>query len=479
MKPAIHPVILSGGTGSRLWPLSRANLPKQFLAPLGGPTLLQATARRVDGGGFAAPILICHEDHRFIASEQLRAVGITPAATLLEPVGRNTAPAAALAALLITAHDPAALMLVLPADHAIGDTQAFRKAVEMARAAAEAGALVTFGIAPGYAEPGYGYIRQGDPLENAPGCFGVGRFIEKPDKKTAEDLIATGGHFWNSGIFLFPAALFLEELERFEPGVVEHCRKALETAQKDLWFRRLSLEIFAPVPARSIDYAVMEKTTHAAVVPATFAWSDLGSWAGLWQTADKDADGNMKHGEAIALDTRNSCLYGDGILVAALGIDGLIVAARDDAVVVAPKDRAQDVRDLVALLEKTGDEKHLTHPLVFRPWGRYRTVLHADGFLVKRIEVNPGGKLSLQMHNHRAEHWIVVSGTARITRDNDTIDLKENESTFIPIGMKHSVENPAENPLVFIEVQTGEYLSEDDIVRYEDVYGRLDDKNRS
>ncbi|MEQ8195990.1 MAG: mannose-1-phosphate guanylyltransferase/mannose-6-phosphate isomerase [Rhodospirillales bacterium] len=475
--PPIHPVILSGGTGSRLWPLSRANLPKQFLAPLGGPTLLQATAERVGASGFAAPILICHEDHRFIASEQLRAIGATPAVTLLEPAGRNTAPAAALAALRIVKDDPDGLMLILPADHAIGDTEAFREAVATARAAAEAGRLTAFGIAPDYAEPGYGYIRQGRPLENAPGCFGVERFIEKPDLETAERLIADGRHFWNSGIFLFPATLFLDELDTFEPGMRGQCEKALETAQNDLWFTRLPLETFSPIKSRSIDYAVMEKTTHAAVVPVDIAWSDLGSWAGLWQTAAKDGTGNMHYGETVALDTRNSCLYGDGILVAALGVDNLIVAARDDAVVVAPKDRAQDIRGLVALLEKSGDAKHLNHPLVFRPWGHYQTVLDADGFLVKRIEVNPGGKLSLQMHNHRAEHWIVVSGTARISRGEEALDLKENESTFIPIGMKHSVENPADAPLVFIEVQTGDHLSENDIVRFEDIYGRADNKN--
>ncbi len=477
MTTTIHPVILSGGSGTRLWPLSRSNLPKQFMAPLSGPTLLQKTVERVMGDAFAPPILVCHEDHRFIASEQLRAMNVSPARTILEPTGRNTAPAAAIAALLIEQEDPSGLMLILPADHLIDDNQGFLAAVQSGSKAADQGALVTFGITPNRAEIGYGYIHQGEPVEGAAGCFHVSRFIEKPDLPTAESFINAGDYLWNSGIFLFPISHFLKELTRLEPDMLDLCKAAIDGMESDLWFHRLPAKSFSDVKSISIDHAIMERTENAAVVPVEFAWSDIGSWDGLWQAADKNEHGNLHFGEAVTLDVENSCLYGDGILVAALGVENLIIAARDDAVLVAPRERAQEVRKLVERLESNGNTKYLSHPQVFRPWGFYQTVISGNEFLVKRIQVTPGGKLSVQMHHHRAEHWVVVAGSARVTRGEETLDLKENESTYIPIGMKHSIENLNDEPLIFIEVQTGAQLSEDDIVRFEDIYGRAEKNN--
>jgi mannose-1-phosphate guanylyltransferase/mannose-6-phosphate isomerase len=469
----IHPVILSGGSGTRLWPMSRSLYPKQLLALTGERTLLQETVLRVAGdAGFARPLVIANEEHRFIIAEQLRAVGIMPEALILEPVGRNTAPAATIAALRLAAAEPDALMLVMPSDHAIGDAAAFRAVVGRAAAAAGSGRLVTFGIAPERAETGYGYIAKGPPLAGADGAFAVAAFVEKPDPATAERYVASGDYFWNSGIFLFPAALYLAEIERLCPAMLDACRRALAGAGADSDFIRLDKAALADCPADSIDYAVMEHTAHAAVVPVTMGWSDLGSWDALWEIGSKDACGNALVGNVVAEDIGNCYLRSEAGLVAAIGVNDLVVVATDDAVMVAPRNRTQEVKRLVGrLLAERRDEADAL-PTVHRPWGSYRSLHNGPRAQVKHIIVKPGGKLSLQLHHHRAEHWVVVQGTARIVRGNEELILTENESTYIPLGTPHRLENPGKIPLHVIEVQSGSYLGEDDIVRIEDHYGR-------
>ena len=475
---AIHPVILSGGSGTRLWPMSRAHYPKQLLALVGEHSLLQQAALRVPrAAGFADPLVIANEEHRFIIAEQLRGIEVTAQALLLEPVGRNTAPAAAVAALLLVEADPQALMLVMPSDHAIEDVAAFQAAVQRAAIAARAGRLVTFGIHPERAETGYGYIERGKPLAGAPaglddGVFKVARFVEKPDAATAERYVAAGDFFWNSGIFLFPAALYVSELARLRPDMLAACRQALESARSDEDFCRLDKAAFADCPADSIDYAVMEHTARAAVVPVAMGWSDLGSWDALWELADKDAAGNALAGNVIAEDSRNNYIRSEAGLVAALGIDDLVVVATQDAVMLAPRSRAQDVRHLVARLVAENRSEAEALPRVHRPWGSYETLHAGHRVQVKHILVKPGGKLSLQMHHHRAEHWVVVQGTARIRRGDEELMLTEDQSTYIPLGTLHRLENPGKIPLHVIEVQSGPYLDEDDIVRFEDDYGR-------
>ncbi len=472
----IHPVILSGGSGTRLWPMSRSLYPKQLLALTGERSLLQETARRVADPAFAAPLIVANEEHRFIIAEQLREIGVTPEALILEPFGRNTAPAACVAALRLVATaapgDPNPLMLVMPSDHAIGDLAAFRQAIERAADAARAGHLVTFGITPERAETGYGYIASGRPLDTAPGAFAVTGFIEKPDPETAERYVGSGEYFWNSGIFLFPASLYLSELERLRPDMLAACKAALAAGRTETDFVRLDKAAFEACSSDSIDYAVMEHTHAAAVVPVGMAWSDLGSWDALWEMGHKDEHGNALSGNVIAEATRNCYLRSEAGLVAAVGVEDVVVVATGDAVMVAPRNRTQEVKQLVTRLLKERRDEADALPTVHRPWGSYRSLHNGDRVQVKHILVRPGGKLSLQMHHHRAEHWVVVQGTARIVCGNSEKILTEDQSTYIPLGTPHRLENPGKIPLHVIEVQSGSYLGEDDIVRYEDSYGR-------
>ncbi len=470
----IHPVILSGGSGTRLWPMSRALYPKQLLALTGERSLLQETARRVAGdAGFAPPLIVANEEHRFIIAEQLREIGIVPDALVLEPIGRNTAPAAGVAALRLAAKDPDALMLVLASDHAIADLGAFHTAVERAAAAGRAGYLVSLGITPERAETGYGYIAVAEPIKGCDGAFAAARFVEKPDATTAERYVASGEYFWNASIFLFPVTLYLGELERLRPDMLAACKKALAGAKAETDFVRLDKTAFAACPSDSIDYAVMEHTTRAAIVPVTMGWSDLGSWDALWDMGDKDSRGNVLAGNVVAEATDNCYLRSEAGLVAAIGVEDLVVVATDDAVMVAPKGRTQEVKQLVGrLLAEKRDEVDAL-PTVHRPWGTYRSLHHGHRVQVKHIMVRPGGKLSLQMHHHRAEHWVVVQGTAKVVRGNEEAILTEDQSTYIPLGTPHRLENPGKIPLHLIEVQSGSYLGEDDIVRFEDSYGRV------
>ena len=469
----IHPVILSGGSGTRLWPMSRTLYPKQLLSLLGHDSLLQQTVRRVaDRQGFAAPLLVANEEHRFIIAEQLREIAAVPRALLLEPVGRNTAPAACIAALALTEAEPDPLMLLMPSDHTIGDLAAFADAVERAATAARAGALVSFGITPQRAETGYGYIQRGSELDGAKGVFAVAEFVEKPGPEQAEAYVASSEHSWNSGIFLFPARVYLDEVERLRPDMVRACREALATAQRDSDFIRLGREAFAACDGDSIDYAVMEHTRRAAVVPVSMGWSDVGSWDALWEMGDKDQHGNSIEGNVVAEDARNCYLRSEAGLVAAIGIEDLVVVSTADAVMVAPRNRTQDVKKLVARLIKDRRDEADALPTVHRPWGTFTSLHNGHRVQVKHIMVKPGGKLSLQMHHHRAEHWVVVQGTARIRRGDEEMMLSEDQSTYIPIGTAHRLENPGKIPLHLIEVQSGSYLGEDDIVRLEDSYGR-------
>ncbi|WP_299441493.1 mannose-1-phosphate guanylyltransferase/mannose-6-phosphate isomerase [uncultured Rhodospira sp.] len=468
----IHPVILSGGSGSRLWPMSRALYPKQFLPLAGADTMVQATARRVVGPGFAPPLAICNEEHRFLLAEQLRAVGIAPGGILLEPEGRNTAPAATVAALAVAERDPDGVVLLMPSDHVIADVDAFHAAITAAAAAARHGHLVTFGITPERPETGYGYIRVGAPLDGLVGTRRVDRFVEKPDRATAETYLADGGYLWNGGLFAFTARAFLGEMERLHPETVDGARAALSEAREDLDFRRLNAEPFARTLAQSIDVAVMERTDLAAVVPVSMGWNDVGAWNALWDIAEHDEAGNVLQGDVLVSETRDCYVRSEGPLVATVGLTDAVVVATDDAVLVAPRERAEAVRDIVSRLKaEQRPEGHL-HTTVYRPWGSFRGIDRGERFQVKQIMVRPGARLSLQMHHHRAEHWVVVEGTARVTRDGESVLLHENESTYIPLGVTHRLENPGKLPLRIIEVQSGPYLGEDDIVRFEDTYGR-------
>jgi mannose-1-phosphate guanylyltransferase/mannose-6-phosphate isomerase len=468
----ITPVILSGGSGSRLWPLSRALYPKQFLPLASELTMIQETALRVADARFAAPLVICNEEHRFIVAEQLRAKACRPSEIILEPVGRNTAPAVCVAALKLLAAGDDALMLVMPSDHAIASPERFLRAVGKAAGAAADGALVTFGITPARAETGYGYIKAGARLGAHEGVHAVERFVEKPDQPTAETYLADGSYLWNSGIFLFSAAAYLAELERSNPAMVEACREALSGSERDLTFCRLALNAFAASPSDSIDYAVMEKTARAAVVPVEMGWNDVGAWSSLWDIGEKDANGNVVQGDVVLHDARNVYVRSDEQLVAVAGLENVVVIATDDAILVTDRNRAQDVKHIVERLKAERRDEHALHTTVHRPWGSYRGVDHGARFQVKRITVKPGERLSLQMHHHRAEHWIVVEGTALITRGDEQVLVYENQSVYIPMGTVHRLENPGKVPLHLIEVQSGGYLGEDDIVRLEDAYGR-------
>jgi mannose-1-phosphate guanylyltransferase/mannose-6-phosphate isomerase len=470
------PVILSGGAGTRLWPLSREFYPKQFLSLVGERTMIQDTALRSIGlPDVSDPIIVCNEAHRFLVAEQLRQVGVEPRSILLEPAGRNTAPAVAIAALAALAGARAAgepgepLLLVLPADHVLGDLAAFRRAVSAAIPAAREGRFVTFGVVPTHPETGYGYIRRG---AGDGAVRPVAKFVEKPDSERAKAFVQSGDYYWNSGMFLLPAQGYLDELGRLDAKMIATCRKAFEAAQHDLDFVRLDRAAFEACRSNSIDYALMEKTDRAAVVPLSAGWSDVGSWASLQDVLPSDAAGNVTRGDVIAEDVRNCLLYSTERLVAAVGLEGHVVIETKDAVMVAPKNRVQDVKRLVEQMKKAGRSEPGLHREVFRPWGSYDSVDAGPRFQVKRLTVKPGAILSLQKHQHRAEHWVVVKGTARITRDEEVFLLSENESTFIPVGAVHRIENPGTEPLQIIEVQTGGYLGEDDIIRLDDNYGR-------
>jgi mannose-1-phosphate guanylyltransferase / mannose-6-phosphate isomerase len=471
------PVILSGGAGTRLWPLSRELYPKQFLPLVGERTMIQETAIRAAAlPGASRPIVVCNEAHRFLVAEQVRQAGVEPRAIVLEPVGRNTAPAIAVAALAALEKQTGgrgdgdeALLLVLPADHVLEDLAAFRRAVEAAIPAAQDGRFVTFGIVPDHPETGYGYIREGAG-EGA--VRAVAEFVEKPDAARAKSFIDAGGYYWNSGMFLLPARGYLEELGRLDPAMLAACRKAWEAAARDLDFVRLDRAAFESCRADSIDYAVMEKTSRAAVVPLAAGWSDVGSFAALQDVLARDGAGNVVRGDVVAEDAKNCLLYSTDRLVAAVGLAEHVVIETKDAVMVAPKSRVQDVKRLVERMRKDGRSEPGLHREVFRPWGSYDSVDAGPRFQVKRLTVKPGAKLSLQKHAHRAEHWVVVKGKARITRGDDVFDLSENESTYIPVGTVHRIENPGTELLQIIEVQSGGYLGEDDIVRIEDTYGR-------
>ncbi len=472
--PAITPVILSGGSGTRLWPLSREHYPKQLL-PLtdSGRTLLQQTAERLQGLPSAQrPIVVCNQEHRFLVAEQLRESAGGSPDIILEPVGRNTAPGVAVAALHLARETPDGIMLVMPSDHLIADTTAFHQAVTLGADAAAEGALVTFGVRPRYAETGYGYIRAAHPPDPANPVAAVDRFVEKPDLETARQYLASGDYLWNSGIFMFRADRYLEELERHAPAILKASREALVRASRDLDFLRLESEAFTACPGDSIDYAVMEKTQHAAVITLDADWSDLGSWSALHDATPADADGNATVGDVVMRNSSNCYVRAQSRLVATLGIKDCIVVETPDAVLVAARDQIQDVKKLVEQLRAEGRGEALNHRRVERPWGSYEEISSADRFQVKRIVVAPGRALSLQMHHHRAEHWVVVRGTGKVTRGDETFLIGEDQSTYISFGTIHRLENPGVIPLELIEVQTGSYLGEDDIVRFEDSYGR-------
>ncbi|WP_374582205.1 mannose-1-phosphate guanylyltransferase/mannose-6-phosphate isomerase [Pseudoduganella sp.] len=468
----IYPVILSGGAGTRLWPLSRAALPKQLLPLVTDKTMLQDTALRLAGrDGMMAPLVVCGNEHRFLVAEQMREIGINPLGIVLEPVGRNTAPAVAAAAHFLKAIDPQAVMLVLPADHVIQDVDAFYAAIQRAATQVESGALATFGIVPTAPETGYGYIQSGEKLA-VDGCFKVARFVEKPNRETAQGFVDAGNFFWNSGMFLFRAESYLQELAQFQPEMAKASEEAVSKGYRDLDFCRLDEAAFTACPSDSIDYAVMEHTRHAVVVPASIGWNDVGSWSALAEVQQADANGNVTRGDVYTDNASNCLVRAEGRIVAAVGVQDLVIVETADAVLVAHKDQVQRVKQVVDHLKANGRTEHVHHTKVYRPWGCYEGIDMGDRFQVKRITVNPGGKLSLQMHHHRAEHWVVVSGTARVTCGDKVTLLTENESTYIPIGMSHRLENPGKLPLHLIEVQSGSYLGEDDIVRFEDVYQR-------
>jgi mannose-1-phosphate guanylyltransferase / mannose-6-phosphate isomerase len=469
----IVPVILSGGSGTRLWPVSRESFPKQLWPLLSDKSLLQETVARGRGPGFAAPVVVCNEEHRFLIAEQLREVGVTNARIMLEPVGRNSAPAIAAAAVLVAEENPDAVLWMMAADASIANTGALHQALQAAAVAARAGKIVTFGMQPTAPEVGYGYIEAGAELPNAPGVHAVARFVEKPDAETAARLASDGRHLWNSGMFVFTARVLLREMEAHAPEILPFVREAVAGRRADLDFIRLAVEPFRACPSISLDYAVAERTTEAAVIPAKLGWSDVGSWSALWELGQKDPAGNVAIGDVVLESSQDCYVRSDGMLTAVVGLKDAVVVVTEDVALVMHRDMAQDVKKVVDRLKADGRHQAVAHNRTYRPWGFYESLITGDRFQVKRIVVTPGGKLSLQSHFHRAEHWVVVNGTARVTRDNETLILRENESVYLPLGCAHRLENPGLIPLTLIEVQSGAYLGEDDIVRIEDTYGRV------
>ena len=469
----LYPVILSGGSGTRLWPLSRAALPKQFLPLVTDKTMFQETLLRLQGlPDMADPLLVCNNEHRFLAAEQLREISIQPLSLILEPLGRNTAPAVAVAAFAAQAKDPAATLLVLPADHLIQDTKGFHAAIQTALDLAKQDKLVTFGITPDSPSTGFGYIERGTPLNTSANSFAVARFVEKPNQDTAKQFLAAGTFFWNSGMFVFKASVYLNELKHFRPEIYAAAQLAWQQSTHDMDFCRLDEGAFAASPSDSIDYAVMEHTQAAAMVTVNIGWSDIGSWSSLAEVSTMDERGNALRGDVFTAETSNSYVRAESRMVAAIGVKDLVIVETADAVLVMHKDFAQDVKQAVEYLKQAERTEHLIHRRVYRPWGYYEGIDVGEHFQAKRIMVKPGSKLSLQMHHQRAEHWVVVSGKARVTRGEDLLVLYANQSTYIPLGVKHRLENIGEEPLYLIEVQSGDYLGEDDIVRFEDDYKR-------
>ena len=471
------PVIMAGGSGTRLWPLSRELYPKQFLALTSEETMFQSTVKRCAGMiGAEAPIVLCKDEHRFLVGEQLQKIGVEAGAIILEPVGRNTAPAVAVAALQAMANGDDPVLMILPSDHVIVDQEKFRQAVAAGEGLAESGSLITFGIVPGCPETGYGYIKSGSAVDENDNAFRVDRFVEKPDLQTAEQYLESGDYLWNSGMFMFKASVLISELDCYAPEIMTACRAAFEQKSYDLDFVRLDRDAFSLCPDDSIDYAVMEKTAEAVVIPMDCGWNDVGSWAALHEVGDSDESDNVIQGDVIAKDTSGCYLRSENRLVATVGLRDHIVIETSDAVVVAPRDRSQDVKAIVEQLRAENRSETALHRKVYRPWGAYEGVDSAARFQVKRITVKPGASLSLQMHHHRAEHWVVVSGTAKVTVGDKILTVSENQSTYIPVGEKHRLENPGIIDLELIEIQTGPYLGEDDIVRFDDVYGRQNPK---
>ena len=462
------PVIMAGGSGSRLWPMSRSKYPKQLLPLTSEKSMLQETAQRIVPLTTQAPLVICNEDHRFIVAEQLKAQDQL-GSIILEPVGRNTAPAIALAAIKIAEQDPEALMLVLAADHVIKNQAAFISSVNKAITQAKNNTLVTFGIVPDQPETGYGYIKRGEQQGE---CFAVEKFVEKPDEETAQKYLDSGDYYWNSGMFVFKASTYLQELEKHQPEILKACQKAMQHTTADSDFIRVDKTAFEACPDDSIDYAVMEKTAHAQVVPMDAQWSDVGSWSALWDISEKDKNNNATRGDVLTYTTSNSYINAEQRLVTTVGVDNLVIVETKDAVLVADKSQVQHVKKIVEQLKVANRTEHNIHREVYRPWGKYDSIDNGKHYQVKRITVKPGEKLSIQMHHHRAEHWIVVSGIAKVTNGDKTFLLAENQSTYIPVGTIHALENPGKLPLEMIEVQSGSYLGEDDIVRFEDRYGR-------
>ena len=468
----IVPVILSGGTGSRLWPVSRESFPKQLWPLISDNTMLQETALRGVGPGFAPPIVVCNQEHRFLIAEQMRAAGIHDAEIVLEPVGRNSGPAITAAALLAVARDPDAVLWMMAADASIQDGAALQSVLARAAVAARLGRIVTFGMAPHRVETAYGYLEPGAELPDAPGVFALAGFVEKPDAARAAELFDGGKHLWNSGMFVMQAQVLIDEMALYAPDVLSAVRLAVDGRTRDLDFTRLDRAAFEACPDISLDYAVAERTDRAAVIPATLGWSDVGSWDALWEVSPKDEAGNASVGDVLLEGARDCFVRSDGILTAVVGLQDAVVVVTEDAVLAMHRDRAQDVKRVVDRLRRAGRHEAVAHNLTYRPWGFYESLIHGDRFQVKRIVVQPGQKLSLQKHFHRAEHWIVVSGVALVTRDADQIMIRENESIYLPLGCIHRMENPGRIPLTLIEVQSGSYLGEDDIVRIEDTYGR-------
>ena len=466
----ITPVLLCGGVGSRLWPVSRQGRPKQYLNLIGETSMLQQTLTRIEALAQTSPIIVCNEEHRFLVAEQVRQLGLTSPTIILEPEGKNTAPAIALAAIAASASDSEVNLLVLPADHYVGKPTALIDAIEKAASAASQGKLVTFGLVPSHPETGYGYIRRGEAL--AIDVSVLERFVEKPDQPTAEGYIASGDYVWNSGMFMFTAGQFLVSLAKFQPKMAQVCQRAMEQAERDMDFIRPDAEVFTTCPSDSIDYAVMEHTPDGAVVSLDCDWSDIGAWSALWQTGDQDSAGNVTHGDVVLNKTQNSYIRSQSRLVTTTGVSDIVVVETADAVMVADRHSVQDVKDIVNALKASDRSEADVHQRVCRPWGSYESLTSGAGFQVKRLIVNPGQQLSLQLHHHRAEHWVVVRGTAKVVNGDSELILSADQSTYIPLGVKHRLSNPGPEVLELIEVQSGSYLGEDDIIRFDDVYGR-------